>query len=274
MSKKKMDKTEFEYDMDYDPELDELEREIGLLLDEYDVEYPSESEMMMTIDAIRPYVPVKESKWKNRFEGMSAIMKQSIIEFFYMSPIFWFSNSLFLLIGLSAVLLSEINPYVILLLLGPIPTITGLLEVIKRMNAGMAELEVTFKYSLQEIILSKMVVVGGFNLIINLFLTFSTSFFYQDVVIWKLMLYWITPFTVITAISFVIVSRFRHVYAVTAGLAVWIVFGSMISQSKLVERIESIPIVVHILVSLIAAIVVIIQLNRIYKRGVNYELNH
>lgn len=274
MSKKKMDKTEFEYDMDYDPELDELEREIGLLLYEYDVEYPSESEMMMTIDAIRPYVPVKESKWKNRFEGMSAIMKQSIIEFFYMSPIFWISNSLFLLIGLSAVLLSEIKPYVILLLLGPIPTITGLLEVIKRMNDGMAELEVTFKYSLQEIILSKMVVVGGSNLIINLFLTFSTSFFYQDVVIWKLMLYWITPFTVITAISFVIVSRFRHVYAVTAGLAVWIVFGSMISQSKLVERIESIPIVVHILVSLIAALVVIIQLNRIYKRGVNYELNH
>jgi hypothetical protein len=272
MSKKKMDKTEFEYDMDYDPELDELEQEIGLLLDEYDVEYPCESEMMMTIDAIRPYVPVKESKWKNRFEGMTPIMKQSIIVFFYLSPIFWFSNSLFLLIGLSAVLLSEINPYVILLLLGPIPTITGLLEVIKRMNAGMAELEMSFKYSLQQIVLSKMLVVGGFNLLINLFFT-CISFLYHDLLIWKLMLYWVTPFTVITAISFVIVSRYRKVYAVTAGLAIWMVFGSLASRTNIIKKMESISPAVYIFVIFIAATVIIFQISKIQKRGVNYEFN-
>lgn len=273
MSKRNIDNDEFVIDLDVDQGLEAQVQELGFMLDEYDVEYPSESEMMMTIDAIRPYVPVKENKWKTIYVGMSSIMKQALHEIFYMSPLFWISNILFIIIGLSAVVVSEQNLYVILLLLAPIPTITGLLEVLKSLNTGMAELEMSFKYSLQEIILSKMVIVGGFNLLINLFFT-GISFFYHDILIWKLMLYWITPFTVIMAISFVVVSRFRNVYAVTAGLTVWIVFGSLISQSNLVERIESIPTAIYILVTLIASIVVFTQIKRIYKRGVNYEFNH
>lgn len=88
------------------------------------------------------------------------------------------------------------------------------------------------------------------------------------------MLYWIVPFTVIMAIPFIIVNRFGHVYAVTIGLVFWIIFGSLISQPNITESVESIPVAVHILVSLIVAIIAIIQMIGIYERGVNYELNH
>lgn len=261
-------------DLDVDCELEELEKKLGSMLNEYDVEYPSESEMMRTIDAIRPYVPVKDNKWRIYLDNMASIFKHSIQEFFYISPIFWIVNSLFLLTGLVAVFISEQSPYATIMILAPIPTITGLLEVFKSRNGNMAELEMSFKFSLQEIILSKMIVVSGFNIIINLLVTLIISYFHQDILLAKLMLYWIIPFMVITAICLVIVNRIRHTYAVTAGLLVWIGFGSLVSQTRVTEKIENMPKLIYVLVIVMAALLIIFQMKQLNKRGVTYEFNH
>lgn len=269
-----MDKKSHKFELDFDQDLEKFEGEIGFRLEEYDVEYPSESEIMMTINAIRPYVPVKKRKWKVFSQNLSSIIKHSLQEIFYISPLFWVTNCLFFIIGLSTVLLAEQNPYLVIMILAPIPTITGLLEVLKSRNAEMAELELSLKYSLQEIILSKMMVVGGFNLAVNVIFTFSVSFILHDVLIWKLMLYWVTPFTVITAISFLVVSIYRKVNGITVGLAVWIAFGSLLSQTRMVEKLESLPVAFYILISVVAALCSIIQMIQIIKRGVKYEFNH
>jgi uncharacterized membrane protein YiaA len=258
-------------DRDADEELQAAERKIGLALDVYDVEYPSESEIATTIDAIRPYVPMKTNQWKTTYAGMSSIMKQTLREVLYISPIFWIINGVLLLIGLAAVVLSDKSPYLVLMMLAPLPTLTGVLEVLKSRNAEMAELEMSFKYSLQEIILSKMAVIGVFNLLINIMFTIGISYFDEGIWIWKLILYWVTPFTVITALSFVLVSRYRHIYAATAGLIVWIGFGIAISQSHLVEKIESIPAIGYAGVAVAATLFVIMQIRTIYTRGVRCD---
>ncbi|WP_075619892.1 hypothetical protein [Paenisporosarcina indica] len=255
-------------------ELEELEKELGFMLDEYDVEYPSESEMMRTINAIRPHVPIKLNKRKVIFENISSIMKHSYQEVFNISSLFWVLNSLFLFLGLVAVFAMEQSPYAILMLFAPIPTITGLLEVLKSRNAGMAELEMSLKFSLQEIILSKLVVVGGFNLIINMIFTFSISNFYQEIWIWKLMLYWITPFTVITAVSLLIVNRIRNSYSITAVLVSWIGIGMLLNQTQFVNKIDNMPATIFILITVSAAGFIIFQMKQMYIRGLTYELNH
>lgn len=261
-------------DSNDDCELEELEKELGSILDEYHVEYPSETEMMRTIDAIRPHVPVKENIWRTFLDNITSIFKHSMQEVFYISPVFWILNSLFLLTGIAAVFISEQSPYAIIMILAPIPTITGLLEVFKSRNGNMAELEMSFKFNLQEVILSKMIVIGGFNVIINLLVTLSISYFYQDIWLSKLMLYWITPFTVITATCFVIVNRIRHTYAVTAGLVIWIGFGSLVSQTQVIERLENVPVPIYVLVIVLAALLIIFQMKQLYKRGVTFEFNH
>ncbi|TMV52337.1 hypothetical protein FE783_05195 [Paenibacillus mesophilus] len=248
-----------------------LEQQVRGKLDEYDVEYPSESEMMRTIDAIRPFVPVKGIK--PRYGNMALLFKQSCREAFYISSLFWMSNGLFLLTGLAAVFLTKQNPYAIMMLLAPIPTLTGLIEVLKSKHAGMAELEMSFKYSLQEIILSRMAVVGGFNLLINLVFVCGASISDHDVSIWKMMMYWIVPFTVITAISFVVVNRFRHAFAAALGLTFWFVLAGLSVQAGGVEKIENVPGSVYLLVIFIAVSVIVLQMNKIYKKGVSYEFN-
>lgn len=258
-------------DRDADEELQASEREIGLALDAYDAEYPSESEIAMTIDAIRPYVPRMTTEWKTTYAGMSSIMKQTLREVLYISPIFWILNAVFLLIGLAAVVLSDKSPYLVLMMLAPLPTMTGVLEVLKSGNAEMAELEMSYTYSLQEIILSKMAVIGVFNLLVNIITTIGISYLDEGIWIWKLILYWVTPFTVITALSFVLVRRFRHLYAASAGLIVWIGFGAAISQSHLVEKIESIPAICYAGVAVAATLFVILQIRTIYTRGIRCD---
>ncbi|RIW28700.1 hypothetical protein D3H55_21235 [Bacillus salacetis] len=261
-------------DKQFDVELDNLEKEIGFKLDEYDVEYPSEAEMMRTIEAVRPFVPVKENRWKGFSKNVQSLMKKSYQEVFYFSPLFWILNLLFLSICLSAVTIADQNPYAALMLFAPLPTITGLFEILKSRQSGMAELELSFKYSLQEIILSKMFIIGGFNIGINLIATAALSVFAEDAGMGKLLLYWMTPFTVITGISFLIASRLRHLHAVTAALVIWIGSGVMLSNTAVIEKLEAVPAAVYVLVILAAVVCTALQANRLYKRGVNYEFNH
>lgn len=261
-------------DVRFDSDIDDLEKEWGFSLDEYDVEYPSEAEMMKTIDSIRPFVPVKENRWKLFADNIASIMKLSWQEVFYFGHLFWALNSLFLLICLSAVIISDQNPYIALMLLAPLPTIIGLFEVLKSRNAGMAELELSCKYSLQEVILSKMVVIGAFNIVINLIATTVLSSFSGDVLAGKLLLYWMTPFTVMTFISFLIANRLRHLYAVTATLVIWLGIGVFLSTEEIITKIEIVPVFVYCLVIAAGFISIVLQAGRLYKRGVKYEFNH
>ncbi|WP_456274713.1 hypothetical protein [Bacillus sp. AK031] len=261
-------------DSQFDLELEELERELGFKLDDYDVEYPSEAEMMRTIEAVRPFVPVKENRWKSFAENIMPLLKNAYQEIFYFSPLFWILNTLFLFICTYAVFLADQDPYVTLMLFAPLPTITGLFEILKSRLTGMAELELSFKFNLQEIILSKMIIIGGFNSGINLMAMAALSIFSEDVWAGKLLLYWMTPFTVITAISLLIANRVRHMHAVTATLLVWLVSGVFLSSEEVIGKIESVPAGVYLLVITTAIILIILQAGRLYKGGVNYELNH
>ncbi|PYI57361.1 hypothetical protein [Paenibacillus flagellatus] len=275
MSSEKRRSVRAYYDPDADRELDELLRRSEDALDEYDVEYPDEADMMRTIDALRPYVPAKESLRQSAASSpLSSLWKRALHEMAYMSAAFWVPNALLFLIGLAAVFAAELNPYAVMLLLAPIPTVSGLWEVWKSGYKGMAELEMSFKYSLQEIVLAKMIGIGAFNLAMNIVLTCGFTFIVPGVWLWKLILYWITPFAVIAAVSFTAASRFRRGYAVTAGLSAWVATGGLLGQTRFVERLESVPPAVYAAIALLAAIVLAVQINRMYKGGVAYEVDY
>ncbi|WP_010283166.1 hypothetical protein [Bacillus timonensis] len=258
----------------FDDDIFQLEPEIGMFLDEYDVEFPSEAEIMMSIEAMRPYVPSKEKKWEAFVAGVSTVLRHSTREVFYFSSLFWGLNVLFLLLGVSSALIYEIDPYLIMLYVAPLPTIIGLIEVFRSSNTEMAELEMSFKFSLQEIILSRMVVVGTFNIALNVLLTISFAILLPEVMIGKLILYWATPFTMIAAIMLVVASRFRRAYSLTGGLILWTGAVIAISQQEVIERIETISVLGYILVTIAAAIFIIVKMMNIYKRGISYEINN
>ncbi|XXM70810.1 hypothetical protein ACQ0QQ_13940 [Lysinibacillus sphaericus] len=269
-----MDNSSRNDDTQLDLELEELEKELRFKLGDYDVEYPSETEMMKTIEAIRPFVPEKEDRWKSYSENIMPLIKNTYREIFYFSPLFWILNSLFLFICSCAVLIADQDPYVTLMLFAPLPTFTGLFEILKSRRTGMAELELSYKFNLQEIILSKMMIIGVFNIGINLIAMVVLSILLPDIWVGKMLLYWMTPFTVMTGISFLFASRVRHVHTVTSTLVVWLGAGLFLSSEEVIEKVESIPAAVYGLVIIAAISFIILQAFRFYKRGAEYEFNH
>lgn len=261
----------FRDDEDFDMELLELENEVFGNLKEYDVEFPSEEEMMSTIEAIRPHVPKKRSM----FKPLADLVRHSGQEIFRISPLFWGLNGLLVLISLVAFFtVEQLNPYFTIMILAPLPTIAGVLELLRSKNSGMLELELSLKYSWQELLLARMLVVGGFNVLVNIAFTVVLSFVVADVWFAKMTLYWLTPFTVLMAVSLVIVSRFRRFHIVTVAIVSWLGVGMVMSQTKLFEKISGVPLYVFVLVIISASVFSLCKMIWIYKRGISYELNH
>ncbi|WP_404446039.1 hypothetical protein LG307_20600 [Sutcliffiella horikoshii] len=270
MRKKEFDDN-FRDDEDFDWDLLELENEVFSSLKEYDVEFPSEEEMMSTIEAIRPHVP----KRKSVFEPLAGLVRHAGQEIFRTSPLFWGANGLLVVISLFMFFtVEQLDPYFTIMILAPLPTIAGVLELMRSKNSGMLELELSLKYSWQELLLARILVVGGFNVLMNIGLTMVLSFVVADVWFVKMTLYWLTPFTVLTAVSLVIVSRFRRLHMVTATLVSWVGIGMVMSQTSLFERLETVPLYVFILVIVAASIFSLWKMLWIYKRGISYEFNH
>ncbi|WP_226681910.1 hypothetical protein [Sutcliffiella horikoshii] len=258
-------------DDDFDLELLELENEVFGNLKEYDVEFPSEEEMMSTIEAIRPHVP----KRTNVFQPLVDLLKHSGQEIFRISPLFWGLNGLLVLVSLVAFFtVEQLDPYFTIMILAPLPTIAGVLELMRSKNSGMLELELSLKYSWQELLLSRMLVIGGFNVLVNIAFTVVLSFVVADVWFAKMTLYWLTPFTILMAVWLLIVSRFRRFHIVTVALVSWVGVGMVMSQTKLFERISDVPLYVFVLVIVAASIFSLGKVMWIYKRGISYELNH
>lgn len=164
--------------------------------------------------------------------------------------------------------------YFTIMLLAPIPTIVGVLEMMKSKSSGMMELELSLKYSWQELILARMLVVGGFNVGIDLVFMLGISLMMPQVWLGKLLLFWLTPFTVLMAVSLVIVSRFRKLHVVTATLVCWIGLSTVIQETELHQLMVEIPPVVYVAVIAVASVFIIFNMTRIYKRGISYEFNH
>lgn len=257
-------------DMEIDETLKELEREFHLSFTDYDVQYPNEEQMMMTIEQLRPLVPQKKKSRIAKKSGASNILKRSVYEFFYISPIFWGINGLFLIIFFLAALVGKENPYHLMIILAPLPMLTGLFEVLKSRQDGMEELERSFLFSFQEIILSRLFITGAFNLVINMILTAFLSLVYPQMELGKLLLSWITPFTLITALSFLIVNRLRNIYMITAWNVIWIGCG-FISVSSFMDKLEDVPVSVYVMIIVVAILCILGRMMKMYKGDFEYE---
>lgn len=239
-------------------DLENLEFEIKPMLDYYHIEYPSESEIDKTIKTLMTYMPTR--KKSNFFiKKIIFLLRNAWREFSHISLFFWISNSLFYVSGLVLIFMWDFNPYLTVMFLSPIPFILGLIEVFKGREEGMAELEMTLKHSYQEILLSKMVVVSSYNLVLNLFITIILSLSMKDVWTWKLILYWMTPFTVVSLLALVIESKIRNSYTTSSiTMLIWLTITTRLAISTEIQKwIESIHVTYFVLINLLSVMIAV-----------------
>jgi hypothetical protein len=250
----------------------EIDDKTNQMLDEFSVDFPSEEEIDQAINDLHQYAP--KPKRRINLDNLKQLLLLAGREVFYVSPLFWFLNILFLVSGGLITFFNHSNPYWTLFILSPIPFLTGLLEVFKSRNHGLIELEGTCKYSAQQVILSKLLLVGVFNLSVNILLIvmFSVSL---DInfTLTALLTYWVMPFTLLSAIGLVITIQFRNAMVSPILTAVWLVSCLVVSHFQLSEDFIKNMSVISNMVVIIMAISLMVYMIRRIKRGTIIDID-
>ena len=199
----------------------QVDKEVKEYLDSYKVDFPHEEEIESSIGLIMSQVQPIQSR-ANVFQSRAKnLVVNSIQEFFRFGYLFWGLNSLFLLLGIVGLINLKTDPYVTAFALAPLPFIVGIIEILKSKDEGLIELEMTLKYNAQQIFISRLFVVGLFNLMVNIGISSISMAVFPEVIFSKLLLAWTIPYVLVTGLAFLFAMNMKGNVASGVLLAVW-----------------------------------------------------
>lgn len=247
-------------------EPDDVNQEFRLLLDDYTVEYPNDEAIAQTIDVLRAYVKTPDKK---RSPFFPLRLRQ-----LHIRPVFWILNALFFSCGLLAWGVWEGDPYMIMLMVSPVPFILGLLEIFRGRDEGLLELEMSCEYSGQQLMLMKLTAVGVYNVLLCFVLIAIFSVFGEPLLLSKLVIYWATPLTVTASIGFALAWRVRGPVFAPVALVIWLFSASAcISALDSKQKLDILYPMICGAISVLAITLLIVQIKRL-RRGQFDEIIH
>jgi hypothetical protein len=190
--------------------------ELARILDGYTVEFPPEHIIERTIENCIAHVPqcVSESSTLKRVFHTLSLQAE------YVSKLFWLFSLLLFISGYVVTVFDSISPYKTVLVLSPMPFIFGMLEILRSTDSGMAEIELASKMSLPQIMLARFVLIGSYNVVLNTIISFGLYYTF-GIDLWKVLLFWVVPFTWISSVMLFLASRFRGRRLVPIAFLLW-----------------------------------------------------
>lgn len=238
----------------------------------YIVDMPSEDEINNTIENLRKFVPYK--KTKNKSFKIFNLLGRASKEIGFMSSSYWLVSIILFILGTYSIwmnggsITNNRNPYISAVLLAPVPFILGIIEIFRGREEGMIELELSCKVSIGEIMVSRLIIICIYNILLNSLLSAMLMHFNSGILFWRMIFMWLTPFTVISGIGLVLVSRMRGSYVALLFTSIWIVFVmAVLTQKKIVESIIGINTAAYCILTIIGAVIMVVQITRYWKRN-------
>lgn len=262
-------------DIEFDNLIDEDLKEIELFLDSYMVKKVDDEKIENTIDALREYIP------KQAEEGIVIKLKQSLIgniksiinlaqfNISLVSKSYWIISLVLILLGVIATKKFNFNIYSSAIIMSPIPILLGIFELIKGKEENVWELELSYKYSLKETLLCKIVIILIFSILISLIMTVTLYNTNCEISLLKMIKLSLIPMFVTSAISLVIVSLYRNSNSIGVCVAIWMIQAATIDE-KTIENILTIDNLTIIFTLIVSIILTIYASKLFYKMSVNY----
>ncbi|MBS4208642.1 hypothetical protein [Bacillus sp. FJAT-50079] len=236
---------------------------------EFSVEYPDEEKVEDTMIVLHQFVPKKKTAPYTKL--IPAPLKNAWIESLQFSHSFWISNLLYLALGLCLVFLVNGDPYITLLFVAPLPILVGLIEIFRSRDEGLIELELSCTFSPTHIILSKLMVVGFFNLACTLFLISVFHYWAEPIVLIKLLQFWAVPYSVTIAISLFLSLKFKAMFAIPITIFILVLFELFIVKIKNIDLLLPSGLAITIVCCALIGIGLSIKM---IQKGVYHEFNH
>ena len=263
--------------------LDEQEfKALKKILSDYTVPFPSDYQIEATVKTLKQYVPSKQKNYEGYSEKLQILFSRALTEAGLISKTYWLSSVVLFVMGYLLTSVINNNYYYGVAILAPIPFILGLLEVLKGREQGVLEIELTCKISAREIMLSRLVVIGLYNTFLNTLFSAITSLIMPEVVLWKIMISWIAPFTFISCLALWLAMRVRGGFAVTAVLSIWMVAVlAVLSSQPALRYLAQVDALVYLIVSGLGVILFLFQLRlslrqhqTYFERRVSFEADY
>ncbi|WP_312476584.1 hypothetical protein [Neobacillus sp.] len=234
-------------------------------LNEFNIEYPNEEEIDQTIAKLHQYVPEKK-----KIQHTPRLFQHAYKELLATTRLFWITNLIYLVTGIGFIFLGGGNPYMTLFLLAPLPVLISLIDVFRGRDEGMIELELSFKHSPSQLILSKLAIIGLFNLVCNVLLIAIINIFTEPILLSSLLKYWVVPYMISNAFCLFLSIKFRAVFAAPISIAILFTFGMAISQMESVY--ETVPVGIFLFLLIAAIFVLGLEIKMIHK-GAYHEFS-
>lgn len=266
-------------DFDTEGNNDEYE-ELFNILEKYTVELPDEYEIESVVDGLRQYVPHRRGSILRHMERLKLLISMALSEITLISGRYWAVSIALFLIGYIIASKGSGNPYVLIMLLSPLPFVLGLIEVFRGREEGMAEIEMACMLTSGEVMLSKLILISVYSILMNSVFSIMTMDIFAGISLLRIILLWMVPFTLVACISLFLVMKIKGSYTATISISAWAAAVLAVnSVDKISKFLLGLNIVVYILILLAGLTILIIQASRVLysyselERGVLIEFN-
>lgn len=243
-------------------------------LDSYVINKVDEQKIDSTIDILKSYMPKQE---------VQAIKEQSIFleriknnidlvkfQFSLISKIYFISSLLLILVGTITTIKLNLSIYLSASIIAPIPIILGIFEIIKGRDENVWELELSYKYSLREIVLSRLIIINIVSILISIIISIGLKNTYSEINLFKMISIWLIPIFLVGSISLAITSIYRSINSIALCIAIWILGVLSISIYEKIAVITNINTFIVLGVSVIS---VVIASKLFYKKSI-YSIDY
>ena len=239
-------------------------------LDSYIVNKVDEQKIDSTIDILKSYMPKQEAQAIKEYNTFLERMKNNIdlvkLQFRLISKAYFISSLLLILVGTITTIKLNLSIYLSASIIAPIPILLGIFEIIKGRDDNVWELELSYKYSLREIVLSRLIIINAVSILISIIISICLNNTYSEINLFKMISIWLIPIFLVGSISLVITSIYRSINSITLCIAIWILGVLSISIYEKIAEITSINTFVALGMSVIS---VVIASKLFYKKSIN-----
>ena len=244
--------------------------DIENFLDSYVVSRVDEEKIDSTIDILKAYMPKEEVQVIKYEETFLEKIKNNIdlvkFQFGLISKEYLIASLLLILVGTITTIKLDLSVYVSASIVAPIPILLGIFEIIKGREENVWELELSYKYSLREIDLSRLIIINTLSILMSIIISIALNNTYSQINLFKMISIWLIPIFLVGSISLVITSMYRSINGIALCISIWILGAVSISVYEKMANITNINTLMVLGISVIATV---IASKLFYKKSIN-----
>lgn len=239
-------------------------------LDSYVVSKVDEEKIDSTIDILKSYMPKEEVQHVKVQEYLVDRIKENIslvkFQFSLISKVYFIASLLLILVGTVTTIRLNLSIYLSATIIAPIPILIGIFEIIKGREENVWELELSYKYSLREIVFSRLIIINVVSVLISIIMSFILNNTYSQINLLKMISIWLIPIFLVGSVSLIVTSFYRGINSIALCISIWILGAMSIS---VYETIADITYINTFMILCISVIFTLASMKLFYNKSIN-----